>query len=302
MIATFYIIDKSFEQNLSLTIKEIEEKIRLLAGDFVYIRKYKNTNKLFVHPDIYNVLFFNKISISDLLNNEEIANRHLDRDIRVSLKKIIWESELTTHTTQEVIDKLVNEHNEECCYGLIGFNYLEGISQDLQIVYNLKGWFSFKRHYLKLYPKNEIFFIEECKKYFPNLLFHDRNKITIKEILKDFSETIISHLGFLNDRFRESQDGLRNRQETLTHFSINCNLATHASLEGNAARKSKFTYDFFSSKGEKRTICCEPHLKLSHNERSGDTEFYFHRIYFHEGVSDFEENKILIGHIGKHLL
>jgi hypothetical protein len=48
MIAEFYIIAESFEQNALLTIQEIEVKARLFAIDFEHIRRYRDTNKLFV--------------------------------------------------------------------------------------------------------------------------------------------------------------------------------------------------------------------------------------------------------------
>src|SRR5690606_32609946 len=134
----------------------------------------------------YNVQFVNKVTISDLLFNEELANNTLDRDVRVLLKKIILESEEAKHTTEEVKSVLLPEHNEDLCHGLIGFNIVENINPAYQIVYNLHGWYEFRRHFLGLYPKDENFYIDECIKYFPNLYFHERNRKTISSILKDF--------------------------------------------------------------------------------------------------------------------
>ena len=87
MVAEFYIVPDSFSNNSSNTTPEIESKIKSLANDFVYIRKYSETNKLFVHPDIYNVNFLNDVLLSDLLFNDEVANKHFDRDVRVSFKE-----------------------------------------------------------------------------------------------------------------------------------------------------------------------------------------------------------------------
>ena len=301
MVAEFYIIAESFMQNPNLSIEEIESKTKSLANDFVYIRKYKDSNKLFVHPEIYNIPFVNDVSISDLLNNDEIANNNLDRDVRVLLKKIIWESEETDILTQEVIEVLLPEHNEDICHGLIGFNIVDNAAPDFQVVYNLNGWLDFKRYFLGLYPKNEAFFINECCKYFPNLFFHDNTTTTISDIFDNFPKKIIFHLTALNDKFRESQDGFRNRQQVLEHFSGNCHLDETASLEGHAERKPKFTYNFTNKEGKQQSVCCEPHLKLCKSDASGDNTYYQHRIYFHEGFENICSNKILIGHIGKHI-
>lgn len=303
MVAEFYIIAESFSQNPNFTTAEIEAKTKSLANDFVYIRKYKDSNKLFVHPDIYNVNFVNNISISELLYNDEIANNNLDRDVRVFLKKIICESESTTNTTQEVIDVLLPEHNENLCHGLIGFNLVANVKPEFQVVYHLNGWLEFRRHYLELYPVNATFFIDECIKYFPELYFHERNKETVGEILHNCPKKIVFHLTALNDKFKNLPQAGLNRTQVLEQFSISAALDETASLEGNARRKPALTFKFTNNKNEIEDICCEPHLKLCRNDfYPGDTSYSNdRRIYFHEGRVTVQEGKILIGHIGDHL-
>lgn len=303
MIAEFYIIAESFAQNPNLSVAEIEAKTKSLSEDFVSIRKYKSTNKLLVHPDIYNVQFVNNVTISDLLFNDTIANNTLDRDVRVLLKKIIQESENTTHTTEEVKAVLLPEHNEDLCHGLIGFNKIDDVDPAFQIVYNLNGWLTFRRHYLALYPRNPIFFIDECSKYFPDIYFHERNKTTVGAILHNCPKKIVSHLSALNDKFRSEQKVGLNRTQVLEHFSINSRLDETASLEGNAARKPALTFKFLNDKNELEDVCCEPHLKLCRNDNfPGDNSYSNNRrIYFHEGKHNIHEGKILIGHIGSHL-
>lgn len=301
MIAELYIIAESFEQNKNISKEEIESKTKSLAEDFIYIKKYKKTNRLLIHPSIYDVIFINNISISDLMFNNEKANENLERDVRIALKKIILESEITTYTTEEVKEVLLQEHDENLCYGLIGFNQIDNVESEKQIVYNLSGWFEFKRYYLSLYPKNGDFFINECQKYFPNLKFHERNKKTIVVILENFTKKIIYHLSALNDRFTESKDFVRNRTQVLSHFSGNCNLDEVATLEGNASRKPDFTFVFTDNKNEFHNVCCEPHIKLCKSDIAGDNTYHQHRIYFHEGFEDISNNNILVGHIGEHL-
>lgn len=303
MLAEFYIIAESFAQNENSTIAEIEAKTKSLAKDFVNIRRYRDTNKLFVHPSIYNVTFINNVTISDLLFNDEISNNNLDRDVRVLLKKIVLESETTSYTTQEVKEVLLPEHNADLCHGLICFNTIEGINPDFQVIYNLKGWLDFRRYYLKIYPGNESFFIDECIKYFPNLYFHERNKASVGVILHNCSKKILYHLIALNDKFRENQQEGLNRTQVLERFSINARLDETASLEGNPSRKLKLTFQFTNSANVLEDICCEPHLKLCYNDNyPGDNSYSTdRRLYFHEGKVNIHEGKILIGHIGDHL-
>lgn len=300
MTAELYIVAESFANNTNLATSEIEAKTKSLAEDFVHIRKYKDTNKIFVHPDIYNVNFISGALLSDLLFNPKIGKAHIDRDVYNALQKIVIESSETNNTSQEVIEVLLPEHNEDLCYGLIAFNPIANVLPEFQIVYHLKGWFNFRRHFLGLYPKNEDFYIDECIKYFPNLFFHERNRESIKAIFKDCPKKIIYHLAALNDRFKNIDTTDKNRTQILEAFSIISSLDETASLEGNATRKTDFTFSFTNNQNQSEDVCCEPHLKLCFSDTSNaySTD---RRIYFHEGVPNIQNGKILIGHIGQHL-
>lgn len=301
MKAEFYIIPESFAYNSNLKVEEIEEKTKSLAADFVEIRKYKETNKLYVHPDIYNIKFINEITINELLFGSQTGL--LDRDVRVSLQKIIADTETTTHTTEEVKIVLLPEHNEDICHGLIAFHPVPDIQAEFQIVYHIGGWLNFRRYFLSIYPKDPIYYVDECKKYFPNLYFHERNKKTINSILDDCSKKIIYHLSALNDNFRRAQQPNLHRSQVLEYFSRDSNLDASATLEGNASHKDNFTFTFINSENIEENVCCEPHIKLCYNDNyPGDSSYSTdRRIYFHEGKPKIHGGKILIGHIGNHL-
>lgn len=300
MVAELYIVAESFANNTNLTTSEIETKTKSLAEDFVHIRKYNDTNKILVHPDIYNVNFLNGVLLSDLLFNPQVAKTHIDRDVYNALQRIIVESATTNTTSQEVIDVLLSEHNQNICRGLIAFNPVANVQPELQIVYHLNDWFGFRRHFLGLYPKNENFYIDECIKYFTNLFFHERNRESIRAIFNDCPKKIIYHLAALNDTFRNIDTTDRNRTQVLEAFSITSSLDEIASLEGNAARKADFTFSFTNNQNQSEDVCCEPHLKLCHSDTS-NAYSNDRRIYFHEGVPNIQNGKILIGHIGRHL-
>jgi hypothetical protein len=309
MLAEFYIVAESFANNNNFTTPEIESKTKSLANDFIYIKKYRETNRLFVHPNIYAVNFLNGISLSDLLYNPKIAKEYLDRDVYGALQNIIDKSATTVHTSQEVIDVLLPEHNDNLCHGLIAFNPIPNVQPELQIIYNLQGWFQFRRHFLGLYPKNENFYIDECIKYFPELYFHERNRLTIRAIFDDCPKKIIYHLTALNDKFNLIDKAGKNRTQVLEEFTITARLDETASLEGDATRKDNFTFTFINYQKKEVQVCCEPHLKLCFSDTS-TAYSNARRIYFHEGilkikdgdiVEKIQDGKILIGHIGDHL-
>ena len=300
MKAEFYIIPDSFAQNALMSNEEVEEKVKALSKDFKKIKEYPETNKIFIHEDIFNVVFIDKYTILDLLNYEKKASACLDRDARIALKHIVWEQETTDNTIEEVKEILLPEHDEDICCGLIAFNEVKDVNPLFQVVYNIQSWFTFRRHYLGVHPKNSDFYIEECKKYFPDIFFHERNKIVIKAILSDCPKKIIYHLAALNDNFRASQLSGLNRGDVLKHFSTNCSLDEEATLEGNASKKPKLTFEFLDKNGKTQKVCCEPHMKLCHSDTSTSYS-NDRRMYFHEGKSDIYEGRFLMGHIGKHL-
>jgi hypothetical protein len=303
MVAVFYIIPASFENNKGLSKDEIEEKIKNLAQDFILIKQYKNNNKIFVNSEIYSVYFINNVTISDLLFNPETGKKHIDRDVKLALQKIILESAETDVSVEEIVEVFLPNHNEEECYGLIAFNKIENIEDKYQIVYNSNDWYVFRRHFLGLYPHDGEYFIEECKIYFPNLFFHERNKEEVTYLLHDCSGKTVCHLSALNDKFRNSAQLKLDRTQTLKHFTVAAKLDEEATLEGCAARKQDFTFEFINDKNIPENVCCEPHLKLCYNDNyPGDSSYSNdRRIYFHEGKPNIQNGKILIGHIGKHL-
>jgi hypothetical protein len=307
MIANFYIIPASFENNKNLSKDEIEDKIKNLAQDFKLIKQHKECNKIFVNPEIYTVFFINDVTIFDLLFNLEIEKRHIDRDVKLALQKIILESAETDVSVEEIIEAFLPNHNEAECYGLIAFNKIENVKDEYQMVYiyNSNGWYAFRRYFLGLYPHphDGVYFIEECEIYFPNLFFHERNKKTVTNLLKGCSRSLVRHLAALNDMFIYSAQLKLNRAQTLKHFSVAAKLEEEATLEGDAARKKDLTFYFVNDENTQEKVCCEPHLKLCYSDNyPGDSSYSNdRRIYFHEGKPNIQNGKILIGHIGKHL-
>ena len=299
MITELYLVNKSFEYQEGVSKKDLEERIKDLAEDYNHIRQHKS-EELFKHESIYEVNIFERMPIIDFLYNPK-TKKIFNRDTIRYLQLIIDYSKSTSYTTSEVIDTLLTKHTVNNLYGLICLHKIEGIDEKY-LIYSKHNWLIFHRYFLSHYPQSEDNFIDECKKYFPKLFFHERNKIVIKKIFHDFTKTILFHLAMLNDEFYKFETNPYNRKDTLKKFSIACNLPEEASPEGNASRKPSFTFDFINRKKEKILICCEPHLKLCRSDNyPGDGEYYYHRIYFYEGKEEIQNGKILIGHIGEHL-
>ncbi len=164
----------------------------------------------------------------------------------------------------------------------------------------LKRWIEVLREQLKTYQGNGEGFLLECHQAFPDFVFSNGFPDclgTFKGDLNDFVAVIVSALVSLADDMPECMEQ-PTTQACMKAFSAKSGYET--SMEGNADRKDALTFQFVGKDGTIR-ILCEPHIKLHCSARAGDSEYYFHRIYFSSAEHAEFEGKMLIGHIGEHL-
>jgi hypothetical protein len=310
MIAEFYIVNHSFRCPENIDVETLEEKIKLLSEDYLYIRKYKETDKILVNPSIYEECIYEDLSIYEMLFTKK-GKKYFDGDIRKALFTILDRSEETENTLEDIIDVLLPEQSEDLVHGLLCLHQVEEIAEQF-LVYDKNNWLTFHRHFLGLYPKDVTHYFNECVKYFPNLYFHERNKKTIAKIHPDFVKKIILYLSWLNDSFTNLRNEELPRFERLKSFSslfpfdfIRSSKKKQnfpVTLEGKIKKKPLLSFEFENNQGEIEVICCEPHMKMAYSDNyPGDSKYYQYRIYFHEGKENIAEGRILVGHIGEHL-
>lgn len=315
MEAHLYIIAESFQNNSNFSTNEIEEKVKRLAEDIRIINKYSNSNKLFTDfATIYPVIFYSTFTVEDFLCRPREVKKVLDRDVVDSLQNIFQKATNTTFSSEEIIEGLLPLHDKTICHGLIAFHNIDKVSVEVQLIYGIDRWYKFRRYFLGLYT-NEETFIDECSIYFPHLFFHERNKTKVLDILEDFSKSILKHLAVLNDTFFYYKDKtFENESIKYQTLTSECNLEADAASKDNNDAKDNLTFEFINKNKKGEKITCYPHLRLCRSDKyPGDSYYYQHRLYFHEGINTvYDENgnekvceiqngKILIGHIGKHL-
>lgn len=308
MIAHFYLLAESFQNNADFSKDEIEEKLMRLSEDLNLMERYKETNKLYVnYEEVYPQRIYSTHTVIDIIcNGYELKNTGvIGRDVFNSIQNIfINKSKETTYTFQKVKDELIPTVNKDKCYGFIAFHKIDGFGNDLQIVYGEDDWYKFRRYILSIYPSDGVFFINECAKYFPNLFFHERNKTEVCNLLKDTTKKLIHYLSELNDKFNLSKTEPYDRKNTLKIFNSMSSFDWNASDEGNSGSKQKCaiqkkdTFDFRDKDNNIIKVCCDLHLKILRDDKEKISTN--RRIYFNEGVTGVGYNKILIGHIGYH--
>jgi len=163
----------------------------------------------------------------------------------------------------------------------------------------LGHWIAHLREHLKTYQGGPEGFFPECCMAFPDFVFSSNfpNCLgTFKGSFTDFIVEIVSALASLSNKMPECMEQ-PTTYECMKAFTAMSGYET--SMEGDAERKDALTFEFIGKEGALRIVCV-PHIKLDRSARAGDTEYYFHRIYFSTEQAEFP-GKTLIGHIGEHL-
>lgn len=299
MIANFYIIPESLK-NEHLNDEEYLISLENFISEYSKILEFKEENKIIIQNNIYEVTLPNGYTLADFLYSSDIPLGGKEVSIKRFLSNIFSKLSHEEITIDDIKEKIANNSIDNC-YGIISLSEIEEIADENQIIYDKGSWLKFRRHHLGVYFGNAEYFIDECKKYFSQLYFHENNYTSVDEILDGFTEKIIFHLVALNDilpDFLSKANTFNNHTDLLSQFSHTSLLDDKATLQGN--NKDKLTFGFTNEEGEIENVICEPHMKLCVNDNS-DGHKYHNRIYFYFGKKSIQNSKILVGHIGVHL-
>ncbi len=309
MKANLYISNSSLNYDGVSTSGQISQKLKDLHIAIQEIREdiYKHKideDQISTYEGIYEIKIYEGLTFYDFLSNNFPQNCALEvsRDVRIALKRMIDKAKYSNLTETDVLQH-IKDNNLNSLNGLICLNSIQ-VQDDCKytMISSKDDWYYFHRSFLTHTYIDENYFYCEIINYFPQIYFHPRIEASLKGIdgrFENFVKSIIYNLTQLNDKFKlyPIQSNLR---DTLKKFSIECSV--HATLEGNIRRKNDFTFSFVDAKSSKIfQVCCEPHLKLDKNDLPGNAHFYFNRIYFHPGLPEVNDGKILVGHIGSHL-
>lgn len=243
--------------------------------------------------DIYETWIWRGHSLYELWQDCE-----LDNDLKGMLNNILYER---VDTVSDKSKDIKYGDDETSSYGLLTTSSSSMVDVSFQ-VYPERLSYRYIIEYIDRLTLSSDDFLDACRHIMDNVYLIDTCNTSIKPIYKDFKHTILRHLDVLNVHLAtERHNGLR-RDQLLKKVSQMAHLPEDATLEGDAKRKDDLTFSFSTPNGQKCSVCCEPHMKLCRSDQyPGDGEYYFHRIYFHEGQKNVCDGKIVVGHIGKHL-
>lgn len=309
MKADLYISNSSFNYDGISTPDQISQKLKDFHIAIQEIREDINKHRIdkdqiLTYEGIYETRIYEDIIFYDFLSNNspQDCTLKVSRDVRKAIKLVMDKAKYSGLTETEVLQR-IRDNNLNSLNGLICLNLIQTQGEcKYSIISSKDDWYYFHRSFLTHIYIEESYFYHEIINYFPQIYFHPQVETSLKGIngrLDNFVKSVIHNLTQLNDKFKmyPVQSNLR---DTLRKFSVECSV--DATLEGNVNRKKDFTFFFVDTKSSKKfQVCCEPHLKIDKNDLPGDTHCYFNRIYFHPGLDEINDGKILVGHIGSHL-
>ena len=293
MKADLYLCSTTFSYNLSDSIDDLKKKLSDFHLMIEKIREYDYENTLYI-----NFLDFTSIiihddgkSINELISNYQYTVSKYGKDITTILYamfKYYQQSNVSLNDMEQFLDI----HNKDFCNGIIVLNPLKGYENNRQVMSNISEWYNFRRFFLAKYPNDEHFFLEETKKYFPNLQIHESTKSLLKDVLKNHSHRIVEYLSILNDFLIKEFNQIKNKDinNFLPQFAKKYKI-DDASLEGR--KDEKFIRIF--SDGTK--AYCEPHLKMNKDDSGNNNQHC--RIYFKKPNKG--ESIVYVGYICQHL-
>lgn len=211
----------------------------------------------------------------------------------------------------------VYQEDEEECNALIFLNkpvtpepsfpvkYMD--FDQYEIVYGKDSWITLRRQILGNHPGTPSEFIDECRKYFPNIVFHSNCTNSIDGYLTLIPRKIVYYLSCMNDKFNAHLESanVRNENELLADFCGKYGFDEAGTRQSTPQKKKNYQFSFQSEEKKEfsKKITCDPHMKMSScdsNCKHPPANFNG-RIYFHYGDDEIAKGKILVGSIGPHL-
>lgn len=293
MKANLYLCSTTFSYNLSDSIEVLKKKLSDFHLMIEKIREYNYENSLYMnHKDFTSIIIYNDgKSIYELISQYEFTVSKYGKDI-ITILSAMFKYCQDSNVSQNEIEEYLNTHDKDCCNGIIVLNPLKRDENDIQVMSNISEWYNFRRFFLAKYPIDEHFFIDETKKYFPNLQIHESTKSLLKDVLKNHSHRIVEYLSILNDFLIKEFNQIKNNDinNFLPLFALKYNI-DGASLEGQ--KDNKFMRIF----PDGTRAYCEPHLKM-YKDDSGNNNQHC-RIYFKKPNKG--ESIVYVGCICQHL-
>lgn len=314
MIANIFVCDRSFAFNGKDTLEDLRRKILGMKSLFSAIEKKRSENNLYVqHENFSNTVFSGDgDTIGMLVLGTEEDQRKMkikySRDVFNLMFMIFNNTKRSIFTHEDMVSFLSEEYEEpDTCYGVVAMNSLDEFPATKQVLFNEKGFYSFRRHYIGKLVNDTDEFIQQVESYFDNLILNsDRHyfKEKLQEVIATHGVCIINCLIALSEDFKEEMLGngiieAPNSSLFLRQFAKSHGL-DDGSFEGKN-EKIELNCSFLRTRDdaclERISFYCGPHLKMFHDDKHRNDCHM--RVYFAWDNNNL--NYIYIGMITSHV-
>ena len=290
MLAHLYISHDTFVFNGTDDISQVNNKLLEFYDLLNRTREkeYKNDNKVFFVPEKFleTKMYEDGTTVSDILCNY----KKFGKDIFTVFQSIFKHCVKSCASIDDMKEYLSLESEQEC-NGLLVLNVLKEYDRRVQIMSTVYDWYLFRRYFLAKYPKNENFFTDELKKYYPKLEFHEELSYSIKDVVHTHPHKIVSSLTIIEKHLISDYRDYKGDFVSFLKWFAGKYKFDDVSLEGT--KDSKFMFHFRCG----LEAYCETHLKM-YSDDSKNQNCHC-RIYFKK--PDFQDTKVYVGSICTHL-
>lgn len=316
MKANLYLHADSLKYNGTDTEEEFNNKFASLLDDLDEIRNNHGADNVI---KISSSIAYGEVH---LYGNQTIYNiaDALDKEERVIIYSLLGNEADIYEAPLEDIEKLCYyDANEAECNTVIYLNKPASVKTTYpikymtfdryQIVYGTESWHTFRRQIMGNHPGTPDEFMEECKKHFPNILFHSNCTSSIVEYIDLIPRKIVYYLSCMNDKFLEHLKNSTTTDENvvLADFCGMYGFDENGTRQSTPGKKSSYQFKFLKCgcadlPENYKKITCDPHMKIKWCDDNKKTPNNFTaRIYFHYGDDEVAPKKILVGSIGPHI-
>jgi len=296
---SLFVSKLSFEGLRDCLVDRFIEQIELYND--VRIAFQKDGRSVYRTTDIYDAPLWGDKDYEGIAYEKPSPIPH---DHKKVFMKLIDRAKDSVLSEEELLD--IFYETEEDVISILAVSPPDSVAPIQQIESERKAQLHF-RFFVGKYPVSEEQFAFEVERLFDKIVFTTEIENCLRTLeggLDKFSVSIIRALEHLNDSFPQYHLPTQ-RKASLKRLSSESGFETTPEGNPSAERKKElsFLFDVPNENGDvvdTKCIYCEPHMKFSRSDASGDSHHYVNRLYFREQHPDFP-GRLLIGHIGEHI-
>lgn len=317
MLVNLYLHSDALKYNGTDSECDFKKKFTDLMSDLNTIRnQYGKDNVIKISSTLYDgsIPLYCENNIYDIAASLDYEEKNLIFSIFGN------DSEIFDLSLEKIEEMSVYQDGETECHTLVYLNkpippettypIIYMTFDKYEIIYGKESWTTVRRQVLGNHPGSAHDFVEECKKYFTNIIFHPNCETSIEGYLNLIPRKIVYYLSCMNDKLQEyiSKTGISDENELLAEFCGKYNFDDAGTRQATTKKKDLYQYKFLKCGCEDvssnyKTITCDPHMKISYCDSNCKSPIkkIRGRIYFHFGDDEIAKNKLLIGSIGPHV-